>query len=58
MLCTNIVNLLLPSHMPQQRPSLSVNDLVELYDYGYIDNNRLHQAEQELLIQLKESTGR
>lgn len=58
MLCTNIFNLLLPSHRPQQRPSLSVNDLVELYDYRYIDNYRLHQAEQELLVQLKESTGR
>lgn len=58
MLCTNIVNLLLPSHMPQQRPSLSVNDLVELYDYRYVDNYRLHQTEQELFVQLKESTGR
>lgn len=56
MLCANIVN---PARTSQNKGRfLSVNDLIKLYEYRYVDNYRLHQAEQKFFVQLKESTGR
>lgn len=52
MLNANIVN------PPAGVSALSVDDLIELYKYRYVDNYCLHQAEQKVFVQLKESQGR
>lgn len=52
MLDTNNVN------PPAGVSALSVDDLIELYKYRYVDNYCLHQAEQQRLVQPKETQGR